>query len=114
MATPYFLGQLWHLHQCWSSVPSDDFTYIKVVNKWHYLYIVVNWFSHKIITWNISSKLDIDLVMTVLKKLVKNVTILKDLCSIRIKEHNTQPFHSGSYWILLMLYNHFQRRLSFL
>lgn len=47
---------------------SDNFTYIRVVNKWHYLCIVVDWFSHKIIAWNISSKFDIDLVMTAFKK----------------------------------------------
>lgn len=41
---------------------------------------------------------------------MKNATIPKDLCFILIGDHSTQPFHSGSYWILLMLCSHFQRK----
>ena len=41
---------------------------------------------------------------------MRNVTIPNDLCFILIEDHNTQPLHSGSYWILLMLYNPFQRK----
>jgi len=47
---------------------TSDFTYIKVSGKWYYLCIVMDLFSRKVISWNISSKPDVDLVMTAFKK----------------------------------------------
>ena len=62
-----------HLHQEFNQqtpniVWASDFTYIKVASKWYYLCIVMDLFSRKIISWNISGKPDVDLVMTAFKK----------------------------------------------
>ena len=46
----------------------SDFTYIKVSGKWYYLCIVMDLFSRKIISWNISGKPDVNLVMNTFKK----------------------------------------------
>lgn len=45
-----------------------DFTYIKVAGKWYYLCIVMDLFSRKVISWHISGKPDVDLVMTAFNK----------------------------------------------
>ena len=47
---------------------ASDFTYIKVAGQWYYLCIVMDLFSRKVIAWTISSKPDVDLVMTAFKK----------------------------------------------
>ncbi|WP_246419068.1 IS3 family transposase [Caproicibacterium amylolyticum] len=62
-----------HLHQEFNQqtpniVWASDFTYIKVAGKWYYLCIVMDLFSRKVISWNISGKPDVDLVMTAFKK----------------------------------------------
>ncbi|WP_246419077.1 IS3 family transposase [Caproicibacterium amylolyticum] len=62
-----------HLHQEFNQqtpniVWASDFTYIKVAGKWYYLCIVMDLFSCKVISWNISGKPDVDLVMTAFKK----------------------------------------------
>ena len=62
-----------HLQQefnqkCPNIVRASDFTYIKVAGKWLYLCIVMDLFSRKVISWNISPKPDVDLVMTAFKK----------------------------------------------
>ena len=49
----------------------SDFTYIKADGKWYYFCIVMDLFSRKIISWNISGKPDVDLVMTAFKKAYK-------------------------------------------
>ena len=49
----------------------SDFTYIKAASKWYYLCIVMDLYSRKIISWNISGKPDVDLVMTAFKKAYK-------------------------------------------
>ena len=46
----------------------SNFTYIKVTGKWYYLCIVMDLFSRIIISWNISGKPDVNLVMTAFKK----------------------------------------------
>ena len=48
----------------------SDFTYIKTAGKWYYLCIVMDLFSRKIISWNISGKPDVDLVMTAFKEMI--------------------------------------------
>ena len=58
-----------HLHQEFNQkapniVWTSDFTYIKVNGKWYYLCIVMDLFSRKVISWHISGKPDVDLVMT--------------------------------------------------
>ena len=62
-----------HLHQefnqkCPNIVWVSDFTYIQVAGKWYYLCIVMDLFSRKVISWNISAKPDVNLVMTAFKK----------------------------------------------
>lgn len=62
-----------HLHQEFNQkapniVWTSDFTYIKVNSKWYYLCIVMDLFSRKVISWHISVKPDVDLVMTTFKK----------------------------------------------
>ena len=49
----------------------SDFTYIKADGKWYYFCIVMDLYSRKIISWNISGKPDVDLVMTAFKKAYK-------------------------------------------
>ena len=46
----------------------SDFTYIKVCGKWYYLCIVMDLFFRKIISWHISARPDVNLVMTTFKK----------------------------------------------
>ena len=46
----------------------SDFTYIKVGGKWYYLCVVMDLFSRKIISWHISARPDVNLVMTTFKK----------------------------------------------
>ena len=55
-----------HLHQefnqrCPNIVWVSDFTYIKAGGKWYYLCIIMDLFSRKVISWNISSKPDVNL-----------------------------------------------------
>ena len=62
-----------HLHQDFNQkapniVWASDFTYIKVSGKWYYLCIVMDLFSRKVISWNISGKPDVELVMNAFKK----------------------------------------------
>lgn len=62
-----------HLHQEFNQkspnlVWTSDFTCIKAAGKWYYLCIVMVLFSRKVISWNISGKPDVALVMTVFKK----------------------------------------------
>lgn len=50
-----------HLHQDFNQkslnlVWVSDFTYIKASGKWYYLCIVMDLFSRKVISWNISGK----------------------------------------------------------
>ena len=46
----------------------SDFTYIKVQGKWYYLCVVMDLFSRKVVSWHISGKPDVDLVMTAFQK----------------------------------------------
>lgn len=46
----------------------SDFTYIKVCSKWYYLCVVMDLFSRKIISWHISVRADVNLIMTTFKK----------------------------------------------
>ena len=79
---------------------ASDFTYIKVSGKWYYLCIVMDLYSRKVISWNLSAKPDVDLVMTAFKKAYKNETHHSVSCFILIGEPSILPLHSASYWIL--------------
>ena len=43
---------------------ASDFTYIKVNGAWFYLFIIMDLFSRKIISWNISNKADCNLIIS--------------------------------------------------
>lgn len=45
-------------------VQASNFTYIKVNGFWFYLCIIMDLFSRKIISWNISNKADCNLIMS--------------------------------------------------
>lgn len=62
-----------HLHQDFHQkapnlVWTSDFTYLKAGGKWYYLCIIMDLFSRKIISWNISSKPNTDLVIQTFQK----------------------------------------------
>ena len=46
----------------------SDITYIKAGGIWYYLCIVMDLFSRKVISWHISSKANVELVITAFKK----------------------------------------------
>lgn len=47
---------------------TSDFTYLKENGKWYFLCIVMDLFSRKVISWHISTRPNVDLVMTAFKK----------------------------------------------
>ena len=62
-----------HLHQDFNQkapnlVWASDFTYIRVESKWHYLCIVMDLFSRKIIGWHLSSYHNVELTIAAFKK----------------------------------------------
>ena len=46
----------------------SDITYIKAGGKWHYLCIVMDLYSRKVISWQISATADVELVLTAFQK----------------------------------------------
>lgn len=46
-----------------NSIWASDFTYIKVNGAFHYLCVVIDLFSRKVVGWNISNRHDVDLTM---------------------------------------------------
>ncbi len=62
-----------HLRQEFNQKPPDlvwasDFTYIKVNGLWYYLCIIMDLFSRKVISWGISGKPNVYLIIDVFKK----------------------------------------------
>ena len=62
-----------HLHQEFNQkapnlVWASDFTYIKAGGKWYYLCVIIDLFSRKVISWHISGKPDVNLVLTAFRK----------------------------------------------
>ena len=49
----------------------SDITYIKAGGIWYYLCIVMDLFSRKVISWHISSKANVELVIRAFKKAYK-------------------------------------------
>ena len=47
---------------------TSDITYMKAGGVWYYLCIVMDLFSRKVISWHISSKANVELVITAFKK----------------------------------------------
>ena len=58
---------------------ASDFTYIKAGGKWHYLCIIMDLFSRKIIAWNISAKADGVLVKSTFQKAYESRNVPKGL-----------------------------------
>ena len=42
----------------------SDITYLKANGKWYYLCVIIDLFSRKVVSWHLSSKADVSLVMT--------------------------------------------------
>ena len=62
-----------HLQQQFSQAAPNlvwvsDITYLKAGGKWYYLCVVIDLFSRKVISWHLSSKADVGLVITVFQK----------------------------------------------
>ena len=51
-----------------NSVWASDFTYIKVNGSFHYLCVVIDLFSRKVVGWNLSNKHDVNLTVEAFKK----------------------------------------------
>lgn len=47
---------------------ASDITYLRAGGRWYYLCIVMDLFSRKVISWHISSKADVELVMTTFRR----------------------------------------------
>lgn len=46
----------------------SDITYLKAGGKWYYLCVVIDLFSRKVLSWHLSGKADVTLVMTTFQK----------------------------------------------
>lgn len=46
----------------------SDFTYLKAGGKWYYLCVIIDLFSRKVIAWELASRPNVELVMTVFRK----------------------------------------------
>ena len=46
----------------------SDITYLKAGGKWYYLCVIIDLFSRKVISWRLSGKADVSLVMTTFQK----------------------------------------------
>ncbi len=62
-----------HLKQQFSQAAPNmawvsEFTYIKAAGRWYYLCVVIDLFSRKVISWNLSDKPDTALVMNAFQK----------------------------------------------
>ena len=51
-----------------NSVWASDFTYIKVNGVFHYLCVVIDLFSRKVVGWSISNRHDVDLTIRAFEK----------------------------------------------
>lgn len=66
-----------HLNQQFSqNAPNlvwvSDITYLKAGGKWYYLCVVIDLFSRKVISWHLSAKANVHLVMTAFRKAYEN------------------------------------------
>ncbi len=62
-----------HLNQAFSQKAPDivwvsDITYLRAGSKWYYLCVIIDLFSRKVIAWNLSPRMDVDLVIITFKK----------------------------------------------
>lgn len=49
----------------------SDITYLKAGGKWYYLCVVIDLFSRKVISWHLSNRADVNLVITAFQKAYK-------------------------------------------
>ena len=87
-----------HLHQDFHQkapnlVWTSDFTYLKAGGKWYYLCIIMDLFSRKIISWNISSKFMQIWSSRPFRKHIIPEIVQPDWCFTLIEDHSTQPLH---------------------
>ena len=108
-----------HLRQQFSqSSPNlvwvSDFTYIKAGGKWYYLCVIIDLFSRKVIAWHISSNPDSELVIITFKKAyeARNAPYGLIFHSDRGSQYTSSKFKI--FWIFLMSYNLFQKRVILL
>lgn len=50
----------------------SDITYLKAGGRWYYLCVVIDLFSRKVVSWHLSGRADVALVITVFRKAYKN------------------------------------------
>lgn len=50
----------------------SDITYLKADRKWYYLCVIIDLFSRKVVSWHLSGKADVSLVMTTFQKAYKS------------------------------------------
>ncbi|WP_390890825.1 transposase [Gemella morbillorum] len=91
----------------------SDFTYIKVNSGWFYLCIIMDLFSRKIISWNISNKADCNLIINTFneaytKRNYSTGLIFNFDCGT---QYTSSPFKNS--WINIVSFNLFLKRVSF-
>ena len=57
----------------------SDITHVKINNKWHYLSIIMDLFSKKIVGWDLSSSFDKEIVIKAFKKAINRRKTNKNL-----------------------------------
>jgi len=96
---PYLLRKvkIHYVNQVWGA----DITYIRMLRGWLYLIAIIDWFSRYIISWELSTSLDVDFCISALE-----IALRKGRPDIFNTDQGTQ-FTSGEFTGLL-LRNHVQ------
>jgi transposase InsO family protein len=84
-------------NQIWLS----DITYLKVLNKWMYLVVILDLFSRQVISWALSHDLSSDFVLEALKKAVRKRNPKKGLIF-----HSDRGVQYASYEVTQYLKDH--------
>ena len=92
----------------------SDITYIKAGGIWYYLCIVMDLFSRKVISWHISSKANVELVITAFKKAYEKRNAPYGLMFHSDRGSSILPSPSGGFSTLLMLCSLFLRKVILL
>lgn len=93
-----------HLKQQFSQdapnlVWTGDFTYIRAGGKWYYLCMVIDLFSRKVISWNLSYMADVELVMAAFRKAYEARKAPYGLMFHSDRVRSIQHLFSGNFWI---------------
>ena len=92
----------------------SDITYIKAGGIWYYLCIVMDLFSRKVISWHISSKANVELVITAFKKAYEKRNAPYGLMFHSDRGSSILPSPLGGFSTLLMLCSLFLRKVILL